>query len=95
MNQCPVCGRQRQGDHKKCPNCDVFYSAIDEFLAEEEAKEERDWLRTRCKRIFAATDRKAALAQEWHEYTQTLPKGSGFVLYVIIAFVFMLVLIVL
>ena len=95
MNKCPTCGHPRQGEEKKCPQCDVFYSSIDEFLAEEEEREQRDWLKTRCKRVWAAADKRQALKDEWQAYCATLPRGSGFVVYVIAAFVFALLIMVL
>lgn len=94
MNKCPACGHQRQGEEKKCPHCAIFYSQIDAFLAEEEEREERDWLKTRFKRVLAASDRKQAFKNEWQSYCATLPRGSSFVFYVIIAFVFALVIVV-
>ncbi len=95
MNQCPNCGYQRQGEERKCPQCDIFYSPIDEFLAEEEAQEEQYLLKTRIKRILAAADRKQALRAELALVYQNLPKGSMFVLYVILAFIFAMVMAVL
>lgn len=87
-NQCPQCGYRRQGEEKKCPKCDIYYSVIDEFLAEEEAKDERDLLKTRLKRIWRAQDRKQAFKAELKDYYSQMPKGSVFVLYVIAVFIF-------
>lgn len=88
MNQCPQCGYQRQGFEKKCPRCDLFYSKIDEFLAEEEAKEEQYAFKTRLKHIIKATDRKQACIDELHAIYQAMPKGSLWVLYLILTFIF-------
>ena len=95
MNQCPVCGQRRQGDARKCPKCDVFFSKIDEFLAEEEAKDEQALFKTRVKKIWAADDRKQAFKQELKTIYSELPQGSLFVLYVVIAFIFAMTLVVL
>ena len=95
MNQCPHCGQPRKGDARKCPVCDVFYSAIDEFLAAEEEQEQRDWIKTRLKRVWASADRKQAMLQEYSAIKQSMPKGSGFVLYVVLAFVFAMIVVVL
>jgi uncharacterized membrane protein YvbJ len=95
MNNCPACGHQRQGEEKKCPHCQIFYSSIDEFLAEEEEREQKDWFKTRFKRVWSAVDRKQALRAEWEAYCATLPRGSGFVVYVILAFVFAMIIVVL
>ena len=90
MNKCPICGQQRRSDEKKCPECDVFYSKIDEFLAEEEARDEQNLFKTRLKRIRTADDWKHALKAELKLIYRELPKGSMFVLYVVIAFVFLM-----
>lgn len=94
MNHCPECGHQRQGEEKKCPECDIFYSKIDEFLAEEKARDEQDAFRTRVKRILAAADRKDAFRQELKSIYQAMPRGSVFVLYVIVAFIFAMLVVV-
>ncbi len=92
MNQCPICGHKRQGEEKKCPKCEVFYSVIDEFLAQEEAKDEEQLFKTRAKRVLAAADRKQAFKDELKLIYRELPKGSMFVLYVVLAFIFAMLL---
>jgi predicted ATP-dependent serine protease len=94
MNACSQCGRQRQGFEKKCPRCNVFYSKIDEFLAEEQAKEERYAFKTRIKRVMKGTDRKQAFWGELEQIYQAMPKGSLWVLYVVLTFIFALMMVV-
>ncbi|NOT83965.1 MAG: hypothetical protein HOP02_04115 [Methylococcaceae bacterium] len=94
MNQCSKCGHQRQGDEKKCPQCDLFYSKIDEFLAEEEAKDTQDTLKTRLNRVLSATDRKQALIVELRAIYQAMPKGSLWIMYLVLTFVFALLMMV-
>lgn len=86
---------KRRGDEKKCPECDVFYSKIDEFLAEEEARDEQNLFKTRLQRIRSADDWKQALKAELKLIYQELPKGSMFVLYVVLAFIFLMTMAVL
>jgi hypothetical protein len=95
MNQCTRCGHRRRGLERKCPNCDIFYSQIDAFLEEEDAKELHDTFKARMGRVANATDRKKALYDEWAVFYQSMPRGSTFILYVVMTFVFMLILVVL
>lgn len=88
MNQCPQCGYQRPDFDKKCPQCDGFYSKIDEFLAEEEAKAAQYTFKTRLKRIINASDRKQASVDELRDIYQAMPKSSWWILYLIMTFIF-------
>lgn len=92
MNQCSQCGQARKGFEKKCPRCDLYYSKIDEFLAEEEARETQNTFKTRANRVLSATDRKQTLFNEVRAVYQAMPKGSLWVIYLVLTFVFALLM---
>jgi len=50
MNKCSVCGHERNDRDMKCPECGSFYSKIAEIIAEQEAREEMQTFRGRCKK---------------------------------------------
>lgn len=75
----------------KCPKCGAFYSKIAEIIAEQEAQEEMQTFRGRCKRIFNAEDVKQELLGELKRIWAGLTKKGVFSLFVIFVFVFALV----
>ncbi|MCF7966789.1 hypothetical protein V3O24_07460 [Methylobacter sp. Wu8] len=91
MNQCSVCGHQRNDRDVKCPECGSFYSKIAEIIAEQEALEEMQTFRGRCKKILASDDVKQALLSELKLAWAGLTKTGVFALFVIFVFVFALV----
>ena len=91
MNKCSVCGHERKDRDMKCPECGSFYSKIVEIIAEQEAQEEMQTFRGRCKRIFNAEDSKLALLTELKLMREGLTKKGLFALFVIFVFVFALV----
>lgn len=91
MKNCPQCGQPRLGEEFKCPSCDVFYSQLDELLFEEQQKQEAQTFKGRCKRIFAAADRKQALRNELKSIWKNTPLKTKLTLWTIFAFVFALV----
>lgn len=91
MNQCSVCGHQRNDRDVKCPECGSFYSKIAEIIAEQEALEEMQTFRGRCKKILASDDVKQALLSELKLIWAGLTKTGVFALFVIFVFVFALV----
>ncbi len=91
MNKCPVCGHQRNDQDMKCPECGSFYSKIAEIIAEQDALEEMQTLRGRCKRILASDDVKQSLQDELKLIWAGLTKTGVFALFVIFVFVFALV----
>lgn len=91
MNKCSVCGHQHNDQDLKCPECGTFYSKVAEIIAEQEALEEMQTLRGRCKRIFASDDIKQALMNELKQMWTGLTKTGVFALFVIFVFVFALI----
>jgi uncharacterized membrane protein YvbJ len=91
MNKCSVCGHQRNDRDLKCSECGIFYSKIAEIIAEQEAREEMQTFRGRCKRIFNSDDVKQELLSELRLIKAGLTKKALFVLFVIFVFVFALV----
>ena len=91
MNKCSVCGHERKDRDMKCPECGSFYSKIVEIIAEQEAQEEMQTFRGRCKRILNSDDMKQALLAELKLIKQGLSKKGMFALFVIFVFVFALV----
>ena len=91
MNKCSVCGHPRNDQDMKCPECGSFYSKIAELIAEQEALEEMQTLRGRCKRILASDEVKQALLEELKQIWAGLTKTGVFALFVIFVFVFALI----
>ena len=91
MNKCSICGHERNDQDMKCPECGSFYSKVAEIIAEQEAQEEMQTLRGRCRRILASDDVKQALLEELKLIWTGLTKTGVFALFVIFVFVFALV----
>lgn len=91
MNECSVCGHERNDRDIKCPECGSFYSKIAEIIAEQEAQEEMQTFRGRCKRILNSGDVKRELLDELALIRAGLTKKAVFALFVIFVFVFALV----
>ncbi|MBL6985477.1 MAG: hypothetical protein ISR72_00280 [Methylobacter sp.] len=91
MSQCLECGHQRNAGDIKCPKCGRFYSKIAEIIAEQEAQEEMQTFRGRCKRIVNSGDIKSGLLDELKQMWAGLTKKGMFALFVIFVFVFALV----
>ncbi len=91
MNKCPVCGHQGNGRDMKCPECGSFYSRITEIIAEQEAQEEMQTWRGRCKRILNSDDVKQEFLDELKRIRAGLTNKALFALFVIFVFVFALV----
>ncbi|TAN71102.1 MAG: hypothetical protein EPN17_02825 [Methylobacter sp.] len=91
MNKCSVCGHERNDRDIKCPECGSFYSKITQIIAEQEALEEMQTFRGRCKRIINSDDVKQALLAELKRMKAELTKQGMFALFVIFVFVFALV----
>jgi len=91
MDKCSICGHERNDQDMKCPECGSFYSKIAEIIAEQEAQEEMQTFRGRCKRILASDDAKQALLEELRLMWTGLTRTGVFALFVIFVFVFALV----
>jgi len=91
MKQCPACGHRRNDREMKCPECGSFYSKITEIIAEQEALEEMQTFRGRCKRILGSGDIKRELLTELEQIKAGLTKKAMFALFVVFVFVFALV----
>ncbi|MDD4914546.1 MAG: hypothetical protein PHW13_05860 [Methylococcales bacterium] len=91
MKNCPQCGKPRKGDEFKCPECDVFYSQLDEILYEEQLRVEKDTLKGHIKAILAAKDRKQAAIDDLTLIWKNTPLKTKITLWTIFAFVFALV----
>lgn len=91
MKKCSVCGYQCADGAVKCPVCGSFYSKIAEIIAEQEAQEEMQTFKGRCKRVLASDDVKRALRSELKLMWAGLTKKGVFALFVIFVFVFALV----
>ncbi|MDD1622624.1 MAG: hypothetical protein LUQ11_14200 [Methylococcaceae bacterium] len=91
MKNCPKCGQPRHGEEFKCPQCDVFYSPLDELLYDEQRKLEQNTFKGALKRILAAEDRKQALRDELKTLWKNTPLKTKIALWTIFAFVFVLV----
>jgi len=91
MNKCSVCGHERNDQDMKCPECGSYYSKIAEIIAEQEAQEEMQTLRGRCKRILNSGDIKHELLAELKLIRSGLTNRGMFALFVIFAFVFALI----
>lgn len=91
MNKCPVCGHQRNDRDMKCPECGSFYSKIAEIIAEQEAEEEMQTFRGRCKKILHSGNVKHELLAELRLMREGLTNRGMFALFVIFVFVFALV----
>lgn len=92
MNECSVCGHERNDRDMKCPECGNYYSKIVELIAEQEAEEEMRTFSGRCKRIFNSGDIKHELLEELALIKAGLTKKAMFALFVIFVFVFALVI---
>jgi uncharacterized membrane protein YvbJ len=95
MNKCSVCGHERNDRDLKCPECGSFYTKIAEIIAEQEAQEELQTFRGRCKRILNSDDVKHELLAELKLMWAGLSKKGVFALFVIFVFVFALIVTVL
>lgn len=91
MNQCSVCGHERNDRDIKCPECGSYYSKITQIIAEQEALEEMQTFRGRCKKILNSDDVKQALLAELKQMKSELTNQGMFALFVIFVFVFALV----
>ncbi len=91
MNKCSVCGYERNGRDMRCPECGSFYSKIAEIISEQEAQEEMQTFRGRCKRILNSDDVKQELLSELKLIWAGLTKKGVFALFVVFVFVFALV----
>ncbi len=91
MNTCPKCGKQREKDEYKCPECDCYYSQLDEILAAEEAELEKRSLKGRLRAVKEADDSIEAFKNEYRRLQETTPLRTKFTLLVIVIFVFALV----
>lgn len=95
MKNCPQCGQPRQGEAFKCPDCDVFYSQLDEILFAEQQRQEAGSLKARLKRIVAADYHKQAARDEVATLWNETPLTTKITLFTIGAFVFALIVTVL
>jgi hypothetical protein len=75
----------------KCPECGSFYSKIAEIIAEQEAQEEMQTFRGRCKRILNSDDIKHELLAELKLTRSRLTNRGMLALFVIFVFVFALI----
>lgn len=91
MTNCPQCGKPRHGETFKCPDCDVFYSQLDELLFLERQREESRTLGGHLKAIWAAEDRKQAAMADLKAVWRDTPLKTKIALLTIFAFVFALV----
>jgi len=91
MKNCPQCGQSRVGETLKCPDCDVFYSQLDEILYAEQQRIEQNTLQGRLRRIWEADDRWEALREYRREIWVTTPWQTKITLWTVFAFLFVLV----
>ncbi|MDO9140273.1 MAG: hypothetical protein Q7U38_08130 [Methylobacter sp.] len=91
MHKCSLCGHEDNGNGIKCPKCGHFYSKISQIIAEQEAQEELQTFRGRCKKILNADNPKLELLAELKRMRAELTKTGLFALFVIFVFVFALV----
>ncbi len=92
MNECPQCHQARKAEEYKCPNCDCYYSPLDEILAEEEAERKKDTFKSRFKAAKASNGSMQALSDEVDRLREETPLRTKFTLVVICLFVFALVI---
>ena len=92
MNNCQLCGFQRQDSDKKCPQCGSFYLTIAELIAEEEAYEEKNSFLGQCKRILFSNNIKDELLAKLGQFNAELTKKGMFTIFLMIAFIFALLL---
>jgi uncharacterized Zn finger protein (UPF0148 family) len=88
MTHCPQCGGVRKGEEFKCPQCDVFYSQLDQWLFEEQQQAEYHSWGARLKRIWAAEQRKQAVAREGRLLWRNTPLKTKIVYITVAAFIF-------
>lgn len=91
MNQCPQCGRHREKEEYKCPDCDCFYSQLDEILAAEEAELERRSVKGRLRAVKEADDSIEAFKKEYRRLQENTPLTTKIAIAVSLIFVFALV----
>ncbi|MFI3135934.1 MAG: hypothetical protein QX197_04075 [Methylococcaceae bacterium] len=95
MNQCSECGCLCGNVEKKCPQCSGYYAQIEAFLTEEGMKDNQGAFSERVVRVMRADDRKRALLDELRAVYRSMPKGSVWILYLVMTFVFALFMVVL
>lgn len=91
MKNCPACGQPRMGDQLKCPDCDVFYSQLDEILFAEQQRIEQQSIKGQLRKAWAAADRQQALADYLGSSWRATPLSTKISLWTIMAFIFVLV----
>lgn len=92
MTQCPQCNHQRKGEEYKCPECNCFYSPLDEVLATEAAEIEKRSFKGRLKAIKSANNSIEAFKQEYQRLEETTPYSTFLALGVIFVFIFALII---
>lgn len=91
MKNCPQCGHERVAETYKCPDCDVFYSQLDELLFAEQQRLEAKTLKARLRRVWLADDRRQACDALWAEIWGEAPWQTKVTLWTVFAFIFVLV----
>jgi uncharacterized membrane protein YvbJ len=91
VKNCPSCGIKRIENQTRCPECGAFYSKIAQLIAEEEAYEAKHSFSGRWQKIWHSDNRKQAALAELTLFWQELTLKAKFTLFVIFAFVFMLI----
>jgi len=78
----------------RCPECGSFYSKVIELIEQEAVAEENSTLKGRCKRILNSGNIKQAFLAEVKQAFAVLTWQAKFSLFVVFAFVFALVVVV-
>jgi len=92
MTKCPQCDRQRKGEEYKCPDCDCFYSPLDEILAAEAAEIEKRSFVGRFKASKKESNFWGAVKKEYKRLDDTSPYNVSLILMVIVMFIFAMTL---
>jgi predicted ATP-dependent serine protease len=92
MKTCPSCDYERVEHQVRCPECGAYYSKVFQLIAEEEAYEAEHSFKGRWQKMWNAPNRKQAMLAELKLFWQGLTPRGKFALFIIYAFVFMLVI---
>ncbi|MDD2723961.1 MAG: hypothetical protein PHH59_08070 [Methylovulum sp.] len=95
MKKCPSCGHETDQQEMRCPECGSFYSKIIELIEQEVAEEERQSVKGRCRRILNSDNKLHSIKFEFEQFKAGLTLQAKITLWVIFAFVFALMVIVL
>jgi len=95
MKKCPSCGHETNQQAMRCPECHSFYSKIIELIEQEVAEEERQSFKSRFRHLVNSENKLQSIKLEFKQFTAGLTLQAKISLWLIIAFVFALMVIVL